>query len=234
MGRLRLELGDWRTVLSDVRCDLLCTDPPYSRRTHDGHDESPEMSADGADRQELGFAHWTPRDVDEFVDFWAPRTAGWMACMTDHVLSSAWESAMARHGRYVFSPLACIEPGSRVRIQGDGPAQWACWLVVSRPMTPEYAGWGALPGGYTVPKGCSDRDGSRIIGGKAQWLLDCIVRDYSRPGDVVCDPCAGRGTTLRAAMTQGRLAVGSEIKPDVYAKAHAYLHAPTQTQIVID
>lgn len=234
MSRLRLELGDWKSVLEDVTCDLLCTDTPYSKRTHEGHDESPDMSADGSDRQELDFAFWTSKEVDDFVDFWVPRTRGWMACMTDHVLAPAWEAAMARHGRFVFSPLACIEPGSRVRIQGDGPAQWACWLVVSRPSTPEYAGWGALPGAYVVPKGCSDRGDSRIVGGKAQWMMDRIVHDYSRLGDVVCDPCAGRGTTLRAALTQGRLAVGSEIKPDVYQKALAYLHAPAQMQIVVD
>jgi DNA modification methylase len=38
-----------------------------------------------------------------------------------------------------------------------------------------------------------------------------IVRDYSRPGDLVVDPYAGAGTTLLAAHRIGRRAVGAEM-----------------------
>jgi len=38
-----------------------------------------------------------------------------------------------------------------------------------------------------------------IIGGKPMWLMRALVRDYSRPGNLVCDPCAGGATTLIAA-----------------------------------
>ena len=31
-----------------------------------------------------------------------------------------------------------------------------------------------------------------------------IVRDYSRLGDLVCDPCCGAGTTGLAALHEGR------------------------------
>ena len=42
---------------------------------------------------------------------------------------------------------------------------------------------------------------------------DCI-RSYSAPGDLVLDPMAGSGTTLRAAANLGRTAVGVEVNPE--------------------
>ena len=49
--------------------------------------------------------------------------------------------------------------------------------------------------------------------------MRALIRDYSRPGDLVCDPCAGGGTTLLAAVQTGRRAVGSEMDPQTHAKA---------------
>ena len=44
-------------------------------------------------------------------------------------------------------------------------------------------------------------------------LLVRIILSSSRPGDVVCDPFAGTGTTLVAASQLGRKAVGVELDP---------------------
>lgn len=40
------------------------------------------------------------------------------------------------------------------------------------------------------------------------------VRSWSNPGDLVLDPMAGSGTTLRAAVDLGREAVGVEVNPE--------------------
>jgi site-specific DNA-methyltransferase (adenine-specific) len=65
------------------------------------------------------------------------------------------------------------------------------------------------------------RGGRPIKGGKPLWLMQQLVRDYSRPGDLVCDPCAGGATTLIAAAIEGRRAVGAELDPTTYRKAQA-------------
>ena len=39
------------------------------------------------------------------------------------------------------------------------------------------------------------------------------IRSWSNPGDTVCDPMAGSGTTLRAAVDLGRKAIGIEVNP---------------------
>lgn len=170
-------------------------------------------AARGGKRQPIGYPPWTPRDVREFVSVWGPKTRGWIVSLTDHILAPHWTHAMKRLGRLVFSPIACVEIGSRVRMVGDGPAQWSCFAIVSRPKGEPYSKWGSLCGAYVVPPGFMPRftgQAKEVIGGKPQWLMDRLVEDYSRPGDLVCDPCAGAGTTLVAAIRTGRRAVGAD------------------------
>lgn len=57
------------------------------------------------------------------------------------------------------------------------------------------------------------------MGGKPLGVMRSIVRDYSRPGDLVCDPFAGGATTLLAAAMEGRRAVGAECDMAAYAAA---------------
>ena len=50
-------------------------------------------------------------------------------------------------------------------------------------------------------------------------LLEYLIRIFTDPGDVVIDPCAGSGATLRAARELGRDSYGFEVSRDFYRKA---------------
>ncbi|MBQ0074616.1 MAG: site-specific DNA-methyltransferase [Prevotella sp.] len=50
-------------------------------------------------------------------------------------------------------------------------------------------------------------------------LLERLIEIFTDPGDVIIDPCAGSGSTLRAAIQKNRKAYGFEIKKDFFAKA---------------
>src|SRR5574344_471194 len=50
-------------------------------------------------------------------------------------------------------------------------------------------------------------------------VLKELIEIFTDVGDVVIDPVAGSGTTLRAAYELGRSAYGFEIKKDFYAEA---------------
>ena len=228
-----LRLGRWQEALAGVECDALIVDAPYSARTHGGHDDGvgglrsgPGLSGSGnaVDRRAITYEGWTPEDVAAFVQHWSPRTRGWIVTITDHDLAPVWADALAGAGRYVFAPLPWVATGSRVRMAGDGPSSWTCWIIVARPRTGNdrngrpFSKWGTLPGAYLHT---SDRGGH--IGGKPLALMEALVRDYSRPGDLVCDPCAGYGTTLAAALRQGRQAVGAEMDPETHAAGLRYL-----------
>lgn len=195
-------------------CDLLCVDAPYSARTHAGHDgatrRDPEKMANpGKLSRPLNYALWTPKMARAAVRAWHPFTRGWMVSITDHLLAPHWAHAMERVGRYVFAPLPWFCPGRGVRLAGDGPSSWTCWIIVSRPRCEPYSTWGTLQGGYVTRP-----EKGPIVGGKPRDLMRALVRDYSREGDVVCDPCCGGGTTLRAAVDLGRTAIGIDISEE--------------------
>ena len=223
---IELRLGRWQDVLPDVECDALITDPPYSARTHEGHNGTVGR---GGKRRVIDYALWGAEDVAAFVASWAPRTRGWFVAFTSHDLAPVYASELERLGRYVFAPLPWVAHGSRVRLSGDGPSSWTCWIVVARPRNAEFMRWGTLPGAYlygahnhaTLAHGAQQE---RVIGGKPLDLMRAIVRDYSRPGDLVCDPCAGGGTTLLAACLEGRRSIGAEMDQETHAKATARLH----------
>ena len=50
-------------------------------------------------------------------------------------------------------------------------------------------------------------------------LLKQLISIYTDPGDTVIDPCAGSGTTLRAAYELGRNSYGFEIAKNFYRRA---------------
>lgn len=213
MGSVELRLGRWQDVLADVETvDTIVTDPPYGLRTHRGHDAT--QGADGARRCRLGYDAWNVKDVEQFVDHWSPRCYGWFCTLTSHDLVPAWEFCLRENGRYVFAPVPCVVTGSRVRLQGDGPSSWTSWLVVARPRHEPYSKWGTLPGAYIGKP--ERRQG--ITGGKPLWLMRRILDHYATPG-LICDPCAGWGTTLLAARELGYSAIGAEVDEETHAQA---------------
>jgi site-specific DNA-methyltransferase (adenine-specific) len=212
---VNLRLGRWQDALADVEMvDSIITDPPYGERTHKSETaESKARSFDGSARRALDYDHLGSDDVQAFCESWVPRCSGWMCVQTSHDLCSAWETAMQVQGRYVFAPIPCVMPGMTVRLCGDGPSSWCVWMIVSRPRTMK--AWGTLPGAY---QGAPGR--KKIVpGGKPLWLMRAIIRDYTKPGDLVCDPFAGGGTTLLAAAMEGRRAIGAEMDPKTHALA---------------
>lgn len=207
IGDATLYLGDCRKVLPTLsKVDQIITDPPYSARTHAGHDAG--QGHDGADRSGLGYAALTPDDAEALAANFAEAASGWVVWMTDHTLAPTIERAMRASGRYVFAPVPFHHPGRSVRLTGDGPCSWTDWLVVSR--TAAQMKWGTLPGGYVAGPGWNDK---HRMGGKPVRLMQMVVGDYSRPGDLVCDPFMGAGTTGVACHTEQRRFIGIEIDP---------------------
>ena len=218
-------LGRYQDVLADIdEVSAVICDPPYSWRTHDGQCTT---ARDGAKRRDLSYAMWSKNEIIEFLTFWKPKCSGWFACMSDSVLTETWRECYEQFGLTGFSPIPCTMPGMTVRLSGDGPSSWTVYLNVARPKN--ISRWGTLKGEY---RGTPDRGGH--IGGKPIWLMSAIIRDYSRPGDLICDPCAGGATTLIAAASQGRRAVGCEMDEETYKKAQARIDAGYTEDLFID
>lgn len=163
-----------------------------------------------ADRRDIDYAAWSMADVEGFCALWCPLTCGWCVSITDDVLAPIWGGEFEAHDLYRFAPLPLVETGSRVRMTGDGPSNWTCWIVVARPSNREFASWGTLPGAYVQPGERALQQGAddRVVGGKPRKAMCRLIEDYSRRSDLVVDPTCGGGTTCEAAKMTGRRSIG--------------------------
>lgn len=197
--------------------DAVIADPPFDERTHSGQRHG---RRDYGDKKKnctlaskgLEYEPWSHKDAVDFALIMAA-CKGWVAILTSHTLWPSFAAHLAEPYRYAYAPIACTQMNRNVRLAGDGPSNWTDWLCVSRPKTMKK--WGALPGAYVgmpfdAGENMLDRS-QRITGGKPLWLMESIVSDYSREGDLILDPCVGSGTTLLAARALGRRAIGVEM-----------------------
>lgn len=217
--------ASWVDLLDVVRarggCDSIITDTPYSAETHAGHGTmerwgtSTPPAYDGAERREINYAEWTDVDVEEFVGAWAPLVRGWFISVTDDNLAPTWKRALRAAGRHVFPLIPCTERGATVRMANDGPPSCTTFAVVARPRAAEMLRWGVTESHYVGP-----REKKPVIGGKPMWLARAFVRDYTRPGDLVVDPCCGGGTFGAAAVERGRRTIAGDAM-----RAHASIAA---------
>lgn len=61
-------------------------------------------------------------------------------------------------------------------------------------------------------------------------LLKRLIEIFTDPGDVVIDPCAGSGTTLRAAQELGRSSYGFEVSKAFYRDAVEKMLTPNKDE----
>lgn len=223
-GRMELRLGRWQDVLADVvECDHVITDAPYSERTHKGF-RSGGVSA-GSIGEQPGVIEYRPlsrRGVAEFVARWAGCSPKWWVIFGDHITAQWWSTFLSPMA-YVFAPVPWVRRDAPPRFSGDGPQRSAEWITVAR--SHNGRGAGSLPGYYLVNRVEGPTNGSQIPGQKNLAGMQRLVRDYTKPGELVVDPFAGMATTLAAAAIEGRRAIGAECDPETFAKAVKRLSA---------
>ena len=205
--------------ISDGGVDHVITDPPFSERTHDG--QAYPGRANMADKGwssavGLTYDNLDPSDVPKYAAQLSRIRKRWALVMMSHDLFPAWEAAMLG---YSFPPIPMIQEGRSVRLSGDGPSSWTDWLLVNRAVGLVD---GTKPGAYI---GKPERGDNPVNGHKPIWLMERILRDYTKPGDLVCDPFAGSGTTGVACIKMGRRFLGWEKKPEHFAYAERRMRA---------
>ena len=60
-----------------------------------------------------------------------------------------------------------------------------------------------------------------------------LIEIFTDPGDVIIDPCAGSGSTLRAAMMLNRRAYGFEIKREFVERANEVMFTGIQKSLFV-
>ena len=222
-GRMELRCGRWQDVLADVgSVDAVIADPPYSQRSEDGFRSGTTVANRTAPG--MGYDPLTEPEAAAYLEAWDRMAESWCVVFGDHISFRWWETASNSLGRYTFPPVVIAKIGAPPRMSADGPGSHCEYVMVSRPKQKRFLSWGALRGWYpmnTVKGG----ESIGVTGAKHPNLMRAIVKDYSRPNDLICDPCAGGGTTLLAAAIEGRRAIGAEMDPETFDKAVKRLSA---------
>jgi len=126
----------------------------------------------------------------------------------------------ARHGFKHFIPLIFIKNYSAQVLKANmrvvGATEYA--LLLYRERLPKFRNNGKMVFNWFIWE--RDSEVPKIHPNqKPIKLLRRLIEVFTDPGDMVIDPCAGSGTTLRAAYELGRNSYGFEVSREFYRKA---------------
>ena len=211
IGDCTLYLGDALQILPTLgSVSHLISDPPYEDELHAAvgrirRNDGREMIAD------LGFAG-VNADRASIAAYSVAASDGWVILFTLAEGVRAWRDALQEAKAKWDTTCFWVKPDASPRFNGQGPARGAecfvtCWAGKG------YRRWnaGGKRGVYTHCVNVG-RQGEHPTE-KPVSLMAEIIRDFTTPGDVVCDPFMGSGTTGVACAQHGRGFVGIEQNP---------------------
>ena len=199
--------GDCREVLArmaDQSVAAVLTDPPYTERTH-GMAKSNKGKGHGV--RAVTFDAMTESDLSSVLSECARVSRGWVVATVAYQHAFAFDETPP-------TGLRCLRLGVWVKtnpmpqISADRPGQgWESIAYMHRDdVKPSWNG-GGKAGNYIT----TVQQGEGHPTAKPLSMLSDWVRNFTQPGDLVLDPFAGSGTTLRAALDEGRKAIGVEL-----------------------
>ena len=204
--------GDCREVLAGLdRVDHVITDPPYEAEAHTKGRRgnlSPKRAhcpTQIADFRPLGFDAMTAADRAIVGASMGRLANGWILVFCQVEAAHLWAEA-CKPARYLRTQI-WVKPDGCPQFTGDRPGMGyesivTCW---AGPKRPHWNG-GGRHGVYTH----MTVKGSEHQTPKPEPLMRELVHLFTDPGDLVLDPFAGSGTTLRACKDLGRRCIGVE------------------------
>ncbi|HZX93206.1 MAG TPA: site-specific DNA-methyltransferase [Myxococcales bacterium] len=212
----------YRRVLGDARAGLLLTDPPYCllTRRRKGGDLRDKRVGVKIDRDPV-VRFEDVRAYRKFTGEWLPRAAarvvGPLVVWTNFlgkepIRAVAVELGYGEAGEFVWAKRASEREGNEqlLRVYETALVFLREPLPALRPEDPQRV-W-CVAAGYD-DEGEAGRWGSHP-NHKPFAVLEPLLRQWSRPGDLVLDPFAGSGSIPAAALRLQRRAGCSEIEGD--------------------
>lgn len=190
--------GDCTEIIAELslQCDVIITDPPYSKHTHAKH-----LSTVKIDRQSLGFEEITKDKMVELARRWTEIAQRWVIFTCDyHFMEDLFISGiLTRFGIW-------RKPNSAPQFTGDRPGiGWEAVAICHRQGEKRWNG-----GGRHAFWECNVDRNSIHPTAKPEKLIRSFVTDFSEIGELILDPFMGSGTTLRAAKDLNRRCIGIE------------------------
>lgn len=219
-GDARLE-ETYARALGGERAALLLADPPYCllTRRRKGGDLRDRRAGVKIDRDPV-VRFEDVRSYRKFTEEWLPKAAA--HCGGPLIV---WTNFLGKEPiRAVARGLGCVEAGEFVwakrTTEREGNEQIlrvyeTALVFLGSPLPPPQPG--DLPRTWCVAAGYDDDGEAARWGGhpnhKPFGVVEPLIRQWSRPRDLVLDPFAGSGSIPAAAVRLARRAACSEIDP---------------------
>jgi site-specific DNA-methyltransferase (adenine-specific) len=215
--------GDCREVLPTLgKVDHILADPPYEKHMH-AHNGIMHRTDGGKSKGPMGFAS-IDGVRDEVTALMGAACQGWLLvfCTTEGV--ALWRDSIEASGIRYKRACVWIKPDSAPQFNGQGPALGhenfaLAWCASESEFESIVTAWcakghsrwngGGRRGVFTHAVNPPSRHGEHPTE-KPIALMCELVTEFTNPGDLVCDPFAGSGTTGIACVKFGRRFVGIE------------------------
>jgi site-specific DNA-methyltransferase (adenine-specific) len=209
IGEATLYLGDALAILPGRAVDHVIGDPPYEDELHAAVGKINRIRNDGRTvPDDLTFAGVNAQRP-EIAQKVYHAASGWAILFTLAEGVRAWRDDLQSAGAKWDTTCFWVKPDASPRLNGQGPARGAECFVTAW-CGKGYRRWnaGGKRGIYThcVNTG---RQGEHPTE-KPVPLMAEIVADFTRPGELICDPFMGSGTTGVACIKLGRRFIGIE------------------------
>ncbi len=215
IGRATLYCGDCLEVLPTVGkvAHIVC-DPPYEATLHDSKNKlQTRLRRDsGPDLRGLDFA--AIDDVREAVVAMASAACeGWFIAFCTVEGTYPWAQAINASPMKYKRACAWVKPDSTPQLNGQCPAQgYECFVCAWAGEGHSRWNAGGKRGVYRHLVNNPERHGEHPTE-KPRRLMAEILADFTNPGDLICDPFMGSGTTGVAAVQMDRNFIGIERDP---------------------
>ena len=201
--RVTLYHGDCREVMAGMAAESVAaviTDPPYTERTH-SNARTPERAGVST------FAAISDDDLRAILSDCGRVTKGWVVASLDYRHAVEFEGNPPAHLKAQRLGV-WVKTNPTPQLSGDRPAQgWESIAYMHRDDRRSVWHGGGRHGNFISPIPPPEgHPTAKPLPMVRQW-----VQWFTSPGDVVLDPFVGSGTTLRAALDEGRRAIGVEL-----------------------
>ena len=220
IGRATLYLGDCLEIMPTLgKVDHVICDPPYEARLHAAKAHLSDLRKDsGPELRAIDFDAIDPIR-EQFSEIAAASCTGWFIAFCTIEGARPWADCINASAMKYKRACVWVKPDSTPQLNGQGPAQGAEIFVCAWAGT-GHAKWnaGGKRGVYTHLVNNAERTGLHPTE-KPRKLMAAIIKDFTNPGQLICDPFMGSGTTGVAAVQLGRNFIGIEKDPKYFELA---------------
>lgn len=224
---MRLYRGDALRILPFIKADHFIFDPPYEETMHRAKVAGARNVRTDGGKPLKALAFKSIAGIRPVLLPLIKRGSrgGWVIAFCTPEGIAPWRDEIEAAGlRYKRACFWC-KPDGAPQFNGQGPA------YAVEPFVTAWAGGGVSRwnggGGrnwWEIKTHGKDREGSQPTEKPVELMMK-IIKQFTKPGDTICDPFMGSGTTVIAALATGRKVIGIEKDASVFKLARARIES---------